>query len=592
MVAAHSANRKKKKKRGKAALGDQTAPPSSVRQALESDQGQEWARSMASEMDGLTKMGVLIHDKTRGDLHAEGILSQPVPMGIYFDIKLNQHGEQIKLKSRAAIQGHPGNMQRGIHFFETYAATPQPETASVMMALAVQLNLKRRSWDIEKAYCWANIPRNERMAIKHPDGFKRFHPETNEELFMILMKNLYGDPAAGRRWSTQRDEKLLSTFSHQGWSIKRTIMDPCLFFIKNADQFMLLSIHTDDCDAVASNDTILDSFEKIANSIWTLKPTSPEYMLGWERIAETDDNNVLISITCLQTAFVKGTVAAFKDELQHMKNVTTPFPLKHSFNKETIVSEQEIQKYMNKGYQRANGLVMWAARHSFKELKFGASLCSSMLSKPNQEAFEALMHMIKWLELNCNRGIRFSRDGNKSPIGFCDASNKPMLSNGLRQGGFGIMMSNGPVAAIGIKLGHVGLSSKHNEYMALCLCIRKIIWLRQLLNEIEMGHLIKSPTVVYGDNVQANKLCKEHFISPGNQYIAQQYHFNKEKVQSKDEKLHVQQEEHANEAAETLEVGPVDSEPVMDRVLARARKKFDQLDVDGNGVLEGAWSLT
>ena len=76
MVAAYSANRKKKK-RAKAALGDQTAPPSSVRQALESDQGQEWARSMASEMDGLTKMGVLIHDKTRGDLHAEGILTKP-----------------------------------------------------------------------------------------------------------------------------------------------------------------------------------------------------------------------------------------------------------------------------------------------------------------------------------------------------------------------------------------------------------------------------------------------------------------------------------------------------------------------------------
>ena len=74
--------------------------------------------------------------------------------------------------------------------------------------------------------------------------------------------------------------------------------------------------------------------------------------------------------------------------------------------------------------------------------------------------------------------------------------------------------------------------------MALCLCIRKIIWLRQLLSDIELGHLIKSPTVVDGDNVQANKLCKEHFISPGNQYIAQQYHFNKEKVQSGDVSVH------------------------------------------------------
>ena len=41
-------------------------------------------------------------------------------------------------------------------------------------------------------------------------------------------------------------------------------------------------------------------------------------------------------------------------------------------------------------------------------------------------------------------------------------------------------------------------------------------------------------TACYGDNVQANRLCKEHFTSPGNQYIATQYHFNKEKGQSGD----------------------------------------------------------
>jgi hypothetical protein len=29
---------------------------------------------------------------------------------------------------------------------------------------------------------------------------------------------------------------------------------------------------------------------------------------------------------------------------------------------------------------------------------------------------------------------------------------------------------------------------------------------------------------------QANRLCSENFITPGNQYIAHQYHFNKEKV--------------------------------------------------------------
>jgi hypothetical protein len=36
---------------------------------------------------------------------------------------------------------------------------------------------------------------------------------------------------------------------------------------------------------------------------------------------------------------------------------------------------------------------------------------------------------------------------------------------------------------------------------------------------------------VLADNTQANRICREHFISPGNQYIHLSYHYNKEAVE-------------------------------------------------------------
>ena len=33
---------------------------------------------------------------------------------------------------------------------------------------------------------------------------------------------------------------------------------------------------------------------------------------------------------------------------------------------------------------------------------------------------------------------------------------------------------------------------------------------------------------MFGDNVNANKLCKEHFVSTGNQYIYLSYHLSRE----------------------------------------------------------------
>ena len=40
--------------------------------------------------------------------------------------------------------------------------------------------------------------------------------------------------------------------------------------------------------------------------------------------------------------------------------------------------------------------------------------------------------------------------------------------------------------------------------------------------------MIKMPTIMFGDNVCANNLSREHFVSTGNQYIYRPYHFNRE----------------------------------------------------------------
>ena len=533
---------KRKKPKQRAALGE-NAPPQSMRQALDRDNALEWAESMDSEMEGLTKMGVLLHDQTLADCREAGITSKPVPMGLYFDEKTDQTGNVVKLKSRAAIQGHKGNMQKGVHFNETYAATPQEDTGRLLVCLAVQYNLQRRSYDVAKAYCCADIPPEERNILCYPDGFKRFDKITREQLFMIGLKNLYGDPAAGRRWSVHRDRKMLTEFSSTEerktpWLSKRTVMDPTLFKLtykppNKPRQYMLLSMHTDDFDAAGSDDEILDEFDKHVNTFWTLVRTDVDYMLGQERVPLFNDQGRLISITLRMSAYIRGMALTFKGKLP-TKPVNEPFNPKSKVSKDMVVDPAESTLVLAAGYLRAVGLILWAARHVHPESKFGISILGSVAHKSSWLAFNDAMWMIKWMEQNQDRGIKFSADGNSMPIGMADASNKPVMSTGLCQGGFCIMLQNGPLASISVRMHHVGLSSEHNEYMALFLLIKRIIWLRQLLKELGYDEMISAPTACYGDNVQANRLCKEHFISPGNQYIATQYHFNKEKVQSGD----------------------------------------------------------
>ena len=82
------------------------------------------------------------------------------------------------------------------------------------------------------------------------------------------------------------------------------------------------------------------------------------------------------------------------------------------------------------------------------------------------------------------------------------------------------------------KLKHVGNSSEHNEYMGITQVVKRLIWFRQLLEEIGAALEVPlQPTIVFGDNTQANRLCRERFISPGNQYIYTAHHLNKKAVQ-------------------------------------------------------------
>ena len=64
--------------------------------------------------------------------------------------------------------------------------------------------------------------------------------------------------------------------------------------------------------------------------------------------------------------------------------------------------------------------------------------------------------------------------------------------------------------------------------MGITAAIRVAIWLRQLFCEIDLDEFVAEPTIIYGDNLQANMLCKEHFVTTGNQHMYQPYHFNRE----------------------------------------------------------------
>ena len=127
-------------------------------------------------------------------------------------IRDSTDGVLTRYKVRMAVAGHKYNLKKGIHYNEVFAAAPNQNTARVMCALTAAMGLYRKSWDIKLAYCWADLPKDQLIALQYPQGYERYD-DNGEPLYIVLRKNCYGIPNAGRIWSQHRDQWINEYFN-------------------------------------------------------------------------------------------------------------------------------------------------------------------------------------------------------------------------------------------------------------------------------------------------------------------------------------------------------------------------------------------
>ena len=523
---------KRKMKRTKAVATGKEVAPTTTLEALHGEHSEEWVKALGNEFYGLCEMGVFDLGYTMQQLRDIGITSKPVPLGEYYECKFGEDGELSKRKARIPVQGHPGNMTKGVHYNETFSATPKESSSRIMCALVVLLNLKRLSFDITKAYCWADLPPGELIALKYPSAFQEYDPITKEPLFIVMRKNLYGHPSAGRTFGKARDAAIMKKFNEGEFLCERCRMDPCMFVIKKkmqdgSIQRAWMLAHVDDCDIAGENDELLEEILEGCKAIWKVEVVSSDFMLGIRRRVSNDSDGKVATVQTDMIPFVEGMVEAFRTWLP-TKTVNEPVPKGFTTSKQDVIDEAEISAVLEAGFQTGVGMVLWAARHVFPECRVGCSLVCRVMAKPSWKAFEALMQMIKWMDQNKSVGLTYTAGVNTRPFWLVDASNKPDPADGHCQYGDVCMWMGAAVMEHSKKLKHVGLSSQHNEYMAMAFTHQSIVWMRQLLDEMGLSFINEKPAILLADNKPANILSKEDIITSGNQYIYLPYHFNKE----------------------------------------------------------------
>ena len=556
--AMNKAREKTRSIREKAIAQGQEPPPRNMNEAwTHPTMDFMWVDAAYDEWEGLTELGVLKHGYTLDELKAADI-PPPINLSVGFVIKTKNNIFE-RCKVRCCLAGHSGNVKQGIHYDKTFAASPNQHSMRLMQALLVRNKWHRRSFDISQAYLHANLDKDRFISVKYPQGFEQFKRDeqgnhvvdTNGRLiplYCVISKNIYGLPSGARNWSLHRDKFILTEFNKTitttcpntsttttyKWTCHRCLMDPCLFkFTRsrvNPDGTItgtltsIALIYTDDVDMIGDDDDMMKYVRDSMDKEWGVKDVDSKVVLGVNRELSDDRDEVTLTMS----AYIDTIVALFEEYIPS-KTKETPFPDTVFLHKDDkTVTDEEADRVLKRGYQKAMGCLLWAARNVFCMCMVGVSMLCRVMSRPSEVAWGAAMHMIAWLRDHKNLGLKYSHAGNSSPICFTDASNKPDPSDGKAQYGYTIMLQGGPIIFTSKKLNHVGLNAFHNEYMAMCESAKAIVWLRQLLAELGMQDMITHPTLCYGDNNAALSLTVEDFVSTGNQYVYLPYHFNKE----------------------------------------------------------------
>ena len=181
--------------------------PKTLAQAWVGEDADAWREAAELEFNTLTNMGVLDHNYSAKHLLQAGVETTPIPMRVVLDNKYGGEGEFLKHKVRMTVPGHKYNMQKGVHYDDVYAPAPNQNTSRLLSALHVQMHLKRKSFDISLAYCWADLPPGKLIALKCPKGYERKGPD-GKDLYMVMRKNCYGHPAASKAWSEHRNGRI------------------------------------------------------------------------------------------------------------------------------------------------------------------------------------------------------------------------------------------------------------------------------------------------------------------------------------------------------------------------------------------------
>lgn len=418
---------------------------------------QAWMDAAAKEISALEEKG------TWEEVDISDAKSKVLPGTWVFRVKRSPDGEITKRKARYCCRG---DLQEGD--FDTHSPTVAWPTVRVFLVLALTLNWHTCSIDFSNAFVQAVL--EDPVWIHLPRGFRSSH---QRKTCLRLRKSIYGLCIAPRLWA----ETLFAALRSEGFIASKN--DPCLMMKKG----MLIVIYVDDVGLAAQDPNDIDVLinNLTSRGFELTREGSFSQFLGIKFVRDEANN----TITATQTGLIQKIITA--SGMEDCKSNWTPAST-------TALGIDPDGDPMEEtwGYASIVGMLLYLSTNTRPDIAYAVSQVARFTHSPKKSHATAVKTIVRYLKGTADKGTIIRPTGTLQLDCWVDASFGNLYrvdpdhepSSARSRSGWIIHFGGCPLVWKSQLQTTIALSTQEAEYVALSACMRVLIPLRRLLEEI------------------------------------------------------------------------------------------------------------
>ena len=437
-----------------------------------------------------------------------------------FTIKQKPDGTIERYKARLVVKGFL--QVYGIDYNETYAPVIRMEVLRLLLTIGAAADMEIHQMDVQTAFLNSEV--HEEIYMDHPEGFIL---SGKENLVCRLLKSLYGLKQAPREWYLKLSDFLQS----QGYT--PLFKDQCVFIKTESTGYKsIISVYVDDLLLFARDLGTIKRLKAMMSSAFKMTDLGEvKHILGWNITRDRAARTIFID----QEKYVSKVLDKFGfSDCRDTSRL--PMGTGERLTKDMSPTTPEEVAYMqNIPYREAVGSFMYLMMGSRPDLTNFLREISSHLCKPGIKHWEAVKRGFRYLKRTHKFGLLLGgfnlqeclnkQEELMSVYVDSDFNNCPDRRRSVS--GYAIFFGlKSLISWLSRMQRSVTLSTTEAEYMALAHSVMQLMFLRNLLSEMDISQ--QQPVRIMEDNTGCIKLANKGELNARSRHVDNKYQFVQE----------------------------------------------------------------